>query len=514
MAAGSTDYVVLRDATFHGSRGPVFAGTTWRLPADEHWAIRGASGAGKSLFVAAICGVLPRLRGALSHPFLAGDPRYADSVFGILPPGSIAIASMDQHRAVLAGRAFHQLRWTTSLLSGAMPVAEFLSYRSVTRRNPFVVIDPTDPDEARFESVSRRERARWDLDALLDRPLVALSNGELHRLLVARALLLAPRLLIVDDPYAGLDLRTRARLTETLAALPAEGTGVLYVAARDEDVPRTVTHELEIAAGAVVYAGPRRSVPPRVPRPRTARSPAGRGTEPAVVLELRDVSVHLGGRTILDRVSLTVRVGERWALVGPNGSGKSTVLSLILADNPQAYRNHVAVCGVRLAPGTSVWDVKRRLGWVSPELDAHYPAATTLVDVVISGFRSSLGAYAPRDADSVAAAQVWLRRVGLADHGASPFGRLPRVEQRLAFLARACVHAPALLLLDEPCQGLDGPDRSRFAAALDECLAALNAALIYVTHEAAELPPGVEHVLALDGPSIMDQQRMSGAFPL
>ncbi len=499
MFERAADYVIMSDATFRGAKGAVFANANWRLASGERWAIRGVSGAGKSLFLAAITGRLPRLAGVLRHPFLEGQPHCADSIFGVLPPGSIAVASMEQHRAILSAREFHQLRWHGSLSSGAVLVREFLSQASVMLRNPFAVTDLDDTEVEKFAAVQIKEVERWDLKRLLERPLMALSNGELHRLLVARALMLEPRLLMVDDPYTGLDARTRALLTDNLAALEGGGTGVLYAVARDEDVPATVTHELEIAACVVGYTGVRRSVA----RTQISTAPATRlptlaaARSPSVVLELCGVTVRQGVVTLLEDVNLTIRDEERWALVGPNGAGKSTLLSLILADNPQSYSNRVVVGGRQLGPGTSIWDIKRLVGWVSPELDAHYPSATSVADVVLSGFRSSLGVHEALGVEAHEAAASWVERVGLKPRIAEELGGLQRLDQRLVFLARACVHRPKLLLLDEPCQGLDAFGRARFAEVLGFCLAELRAALVYVTHETSELPPSIDHVLEL-----------------
>jgi len=173
------------------------------------------------------------------------------------------------------------------------------------------------------------------------------------------------------------------------------------------------------------------------------------------------------------------------------------LLAVVLADHPQAHASDVVVCGRRLGPGTSVWDVKRCLGWVSPELDAHYPVGTPALDVVVSGFRASLGVYhAPTDEERGAAA-AWLERLGLSDRAAIAFDAISRCERRLLLLARASVHEPRLLLLDEPCQGLDARDRARFAPALELALVTLQAALVYVTHDAGELPPGIDRTLEL-----------------
>jgi len=507
MVHEQSDYIVLNDVTFRGANGPIFAHTTWRWVPGERWAIRGASGSGKSLFVSAIIGRLPRLSGTLRHPFLEGQLHCADTIYGVSPRGTIAVASMEQHRALLAARDFHQMRWHGSLSATALRVAEYLSWAAVAKLSPFVIDEQAYQAIARFEDCRRREIARWQLEPLLERPLLALSNGELHRLLVARALMLEPRLLIVDDPYAGLDAHTRVRLTENLSELEDQGTAVLYVAARDQDVPVTVSHELELDSGAVSYVGRRRASDRRkslVVHAESAIAPT-RLSLPEVVIELRDVSVKQGLVTLLDQVTLVVYAGERWALVGPNGAGKSTLLSLVLADNPQIHSNYVRICGRQMGPGTSIWDIKQNVGWVSPELEAHYPVATPIVDVVLSGFRSSLGVHEALGAEQREAADMWLGRVDLTAYRQKSLEDLRRRDRRLALLARACVHRPKILLLDEPCQGLDEPDRLHFVATLEHCLSVLGAAMVYVTHETAELPSTVDHWLEIEAGRVIQQ---------
>ncbi len=504
--AHADDYVQLHEVTLRIPGEQVFQGTTWRLPRDEVWAIRGASGAGKTLFAAAIMGKLPRACGLLRHPFLAGRRGCEDTSFGVLPPGTIAIASMDHHRRLTARRAFHQLRWHGSLAASSPTVRDYLSQQEVESRSAYAILDSA--EIARFEQARDREVQRFSLAPLLEKPLHALSNGELHRLLLARALMCDPGLLIVDEPFAGLDVSTRARVAELLESLPRQGTGVLYVVARDADLPTCVSHELEVRDRQVSYMGPRRfsaaeATPanePQAGRPRSTNSseePSAPGAPRDTVLELRDASVHQVGTTILQNVSWTIRSGEQWALLGPNGSGKSTLLSLMMGDNPQAHRNHVVVAGRRLAPGTSIWELKRRVGWVSPELDAHYPGAVPAIEAALSGFFGTLGLHASASVDACLHARAWLARIGYGQDPETPLQRLGPLERRLVLLARACVNEPVLLLLDEPCQGLDEAARRAFLAALDRAIERLGAAMIYVSHEQAELPPRIDRALEL-----------------
>jgi molybdate transport system ATP-binding protein len=493
----STPYVVLEDATFRGPDGPLFEHTNLDLGPGERWAVIGPSGSGKGLLLAGLMGKLSLASGRLRHPCLEGDARFADSTFGVLPPGSLALASMNQHRQLLRARQFHQLRWHGSFSAEMGTVRAFLERNQVEQRSAFAVTD--DAGATRFAQAHEREIARFDLERLLDRPLAALSNGELHRLLLARALMMDPRLLIVDEPFAGLDAPRCAALAEILDGLVTAGTGVLLATSRPADLPRGVDHVIEVEAGRVRTVGPRQTVPPR---PRSASRPSSPPAAPlsrtSSLVELRDVTVRQGAVTILDGVNLTVRAGEHWALVGPNGSGKSTLLSLILADNPQAFANHVRVAGRQLGPGCGIWDIKAQVGWLSPELDAHYPSHTPLIEVVLSGFAASLGLHRTPRPDETQAAMQALQRLDLLPAAHLRLLDASAVERRLALLARATVHRPPLLVADEPCQELDTQGRVRLLAAIEATARELGAGLLFVTHDPDEIPGSVSHVVALE----------------
>ena len=495
-ASGTAPYVILENATLRGPAGLVFAKSNLSLCSGERWAIVGPSDSGQDLLLAALAGKVILAEGRLRHPFLENDARFVDSVYGVLPPGSIAIASMKQHRQLLLAREFHQLRWHGSFTSDSTRVREYLERGQVEQRNPYAV---TDVEGApRFKRACQREIDRFELAALLDRPLVALSNGELHRLLLARALMLDPGLLLVDEPFAGLDMHSRGMLLEILDFLHAEGTGVVLAFAQPDDLPESISHIIEVQEHRILYAGPRRELhAPSVRRATVVASHAGFAPGPPLV-EFRDVTVRQGAVVLLDHVTFTISRGEHWALVGPNGSSKSTLLSLILADNPQAFANHIRVAGRQLGPGCGIWEIKALLGWVSPELEAHYPPDASALDAVRSGFSSSLGVHAEPTHDQWAAALDWLDRLSLAGVGSHPFASLGTRDRRMVLLARAAVHDPALLILDEPCLGLDQPSRERLLAAIEATALALRAGMIFVTHDPTEIPSSVTKLMVLE----------------
>jgi len=494
-------FVETEDATFRGPRGAIFPHTTLAIRPGERWVVVGPSGGEKSLFFAALMGKLSLMAGRLRHPFLEGDPRFADSIFGVLPPGSLALASMEEHRQWLLARDFHQLRWHGSLSHGRATVSHLLQRNVIEQRNPFAVIDDGDDDV--YAEAKDREIARFDLGPLLDRPVVALSNGELHRFILVRALLRRPRLLFMDDPMAGLDVESRGRLLAILDGLDQEGVAVVVGVENDADIPEATTHLLRLRDATVEHAGPRGGNSGRAAA-KTARCfdiprKAARAIAPAApILEMRDVRVHHGNITLLDGVTWTVQPSEQWALLGPNGSGKSTLLSLVLADNPQVYANHVRIAGFALEPGRSIWEQKAWLGWLSPELEAHYPTDARAFEVALSGFRSSLGVHTKLSVADEQEARAWLGALGIANRAETRLAELSALDRRLVLLARAVVHGPSLLLFDEPCQGLDASDRSVLGAAIVASVTALGAAMIYVTHDADEIPASVSKVLRLE----------------
>jgi len=507
--------VLLEHVTFRGPHGPVFPASDWEIQAGQRWAIVGPAGSGKGLLLEGVLGRLPLLAGRLRHPCLEGDPRFPDTVYGVLPPGSLALASMAQHRQLLLDRDFHQLRWHASLTAGRATVDAYLARPLVEGRHPFAVLDESGAE--RFATARAREIARFRLGELLHRPLPALSNGELHRLLLARALMLDPRLLCLDEPFAGLDDGHRADLLRTLDALSAEGIAVLLATSRPEDLPTGITHLVEVDDHRIVRAGPRHAPPtsPRRVTPPLSLPPMPAATLPPgePLLDLRDVTVQTGGATLLHHVNWRVQTGEQWVLLGKNGSGKSTLLSLILADHPQVHANHVAVAGRQPGPGYSIWDRKALLGWVAPELDAHYPAHASVLEVVLSGFDGWLGAHRDADPGEEQRALELLRHLDLADQRQTAFGALSTLDRRLVLLARATVHRPSLLLLDEPCQGLDENGRARFLSAVDAVVAALSAGLIFVTHDPGEIPAGADHLLVLDQGRVRYQGLRAGYDP-
>jgi molybdate transport system ATP-binding protein len=506
----------------------VFAHDRWVMKPGERWAIIGPNGAGKSLLAAALAGKVPFARSEL---ILGTDRR---------PPGShtrnqrranstpVFLVSPQWHREVLAQESsFYQSRWHTGFGEGQLTVARFLSQEAVEGINPFEVARRMGPRRDFLESRQRDVRS-LGIEPLWRRKLICLSHGEMRKVLLTHALLHFPRWLILDDPFGGLDVATRARLRKLISRLIRQGVGILVVTNRLEEIPTETTHLLLVHNHRIVAQGERDRVlqHPVVDRMRTEteRSVAAgvkvtlsgdaagvllhAELRPAELIVLRGVTIKYGQKPILRDLYWTIRAGEHWALSGPNGAGKSTLLSVIQVDNPQAYAQDIRLFGASPDSTQALWKARQRIGWMSSELHLHHPLDWSVMDIVCSGYFNSIGLHQRCSPGQRQAARVWLGKLELGSLWRAPFGDLSLAEQRIVLLARAVVKRPWLLILDEPCQGLDGIHRHRTLTAVEQVVAHSQAALIYVTHHSEEIPPCVTHLLRLRQGRVVFQGRL------
>jgi len=418
----------------------------------------GCNGSGKSWFADALRGHIPLLHGELRYHF--HPPK------GLNPEQAIGHISFEDRKSEVHDTVV-QSRWNSIEEESALRVRDFLSYERVMDINPFEVTSRPDSAKMIFTRRQRRAVGLLQIAAFLDRTLLSLSNGERQRVQWARALCHPLRLLVLDEHLMGLDAVSRRQLHGVVEELMRTPLRLLFLATRVEDLPWHVTHVLKIENCQVVAAGPRglllrrlRGGGPgprfpvpgpksRVPRLKVRFSNLKRRTEdshPArkqkTLVALRNITVRYGDKTILDRVNWSIQAGESWALLGPNGSGKSTLLSLILGDNPQVYVNDIVVFGRRRGVGESIWQVKRHIGWVSPELHLHFNEAITCLDAVVSGFRETIGLFEPPTAPQRRAAGQWLKRFKMLRFSQSPLLALSLGQQRMVLLARALVKRP------------------------------------------------------------------------
>lgn len=515
-------FISLRDISLRLYGRVLFEHTTWELLDDQHWAVVGANGSGKSTLVKALWGRVPVVKGEISYHFL--QHAHSEGAEAIsLPQDHIAYVSFEAQTTTLQGTGlFYQARWNSGVSKEGRSVSEYLSEHLVKRINPYEVRE-RHTDSASFLAQRARIIELLEIQGLLGRDLSQLSNGERRKVLLARALIGKPRLLILDNPFTGLDAQFRHRLGRVIDRLMQDEMRVMVVTARQDEILPGITHVLVVENCTVIARGPRDQVlaedsARRILNPVSPRDPEEvahdqRPQKPdagsQVLVQMRDVDVSYNGTHVLSRIHWTVRSGEHWALLGPNGAGKTTLLSLILGDHPQAYANEITLFGRRRGSGESIWEIKQRIGWVSPELHLYYPKRGSCLDVVCSGFYDSVGLYRRPSQAQRDIARSWMRRIGLLGTADTPFSAVSEGEQRMLLIARALVKHPLLLIFDEPCQGLDAGNRDQVLRTIDSIGQHLEASVLYVTHHAGELPRIISHVMRLDQGQIAALERLS-----
>ena len=459
--------------------------TSWQIEKGQHWAILGPNGAGKTSLVKALVGDVPVVKGTL-HAF--DNPAN---------PLRVEYVSFEQHQRLIAREDQRdEFRSFSGDLNRMTTVREILLEGDGQPTGP--VVDAADAI------------AGLKIQHLLGRGIRALSTGEMRKIQIARVLQKLPEIMILDEPFDGLDESSRRDLAQIIDDLMDDTRTVILVTHRQREILPKISHVLAVRDGKVLFQGSRSEVLTpfqmerlyafdfagafSIPAGEDRTEPAA-GSRPPTLVCMQHVTVQYGATTALDDVSWTVKHGENWAILGPNGSGKTTLLNLITADNPQAYANRIYLFGQRRGSGESIWDIKQRIGTVSSEFQIRYRKSIAAFEVVLSGFFDSVGLYRHASAQQKQTAEQWMAVLGIAHKSDKAFNQLSYGEQRMVLLARSMVKMPLLLILDEPCQGLDRTNRQRILDAIDVIGRHSGTHILYVTHYPDEIPACITHML-------------------
>lgn len=358
-----------------------------------------------------------------------------------------------------------------------------------------------------FTPWHKRLFATLNIAPLMGKAVITLSSGELRRFHIAKALLPAPKVLMLESPFIGLDPPTRRILDELMQQVTRElGISFILTLTESERMPAAVTHVYFLDGKSISH-----KMTAAEARERAACTPKVRLCEPDTlplqhetplygnVVQMRGVNISYGDRQIFRNLDWSVHSGEKWNVSGPNGSGKSTLLSLVNADNPAAYSLDITLFDRRRGSGESIWDIKRHIGYLSSEMHSSYRTPDTVLEVLRGGLSDRFGGLPSAGAGEAADAALlqWLRLFGAEHLAGRNYLTLSSGEQRYVLLIRAFVKNPDLLILDEPFQGLDPMLRSRAAAVTSAYCRQKNKTLIFVTHYIEELPSLVTHTLSL-----------------
>ncbi|WP_315816108.1 ATP-binding cassette domain-containing protein [Paraflavitalea speifideaquila] len=254
-----------------------------------------------------------------------------------------------------------------------------------------------------------------------------------------------PRLLVLDNPFVGLDVNGRAILHQILDKISTSGITLLLITTPDQLSP-CITHVATLQKGVLGSAVPvhqyRAPEPENISLPITTALQAITGTPETdftTAIKMEAVTIQYEGKYILNHIDWEVKRGERWSVSGPNGAGKSTLLSLITGDNPQAYANRIYLFDKLRGSGESIWDIKKKIGYVSPEMHLYFDYTATCFQAIASGLFDTIGLFRTLSEEQEELVNQWIKVMQLeakAQHGLS---RLSAGEQRLTLLARALI---------------------------------------------------------------------------
>jgi molybdate transport system ATP-binding protein len=456
---------VLKDVSFTVDKG-------------EWLAVIGASGSGKSTLVKTLGG----------QCFGTGTVAFANQ------PHIVTITQQHQFKNLsnLSSSFYYQQRFNSSDSEDAVTVNDALLAMEIE--------ESAIAEALSFLGITHVKHTR----------LIQLSNGEHKRFQLAKAILEDAEWILLDSPYIGLDVKARKLLNTVLNTLSAKGVNFLLVTSAT-DIPASVTHV------ALLKDGTLSSMMSRAEFEATKTSlintdtltisykqsfeyiqPAYTYSDFSVAIRMVNTNVIYNDKKILDGINWEVKKGECWNVSGHNGSGKSTLLSLVNGDNPQAFANEIYLFDKKKGTGETIWDIKQKIGYVSPELHHYFDSAASCYEVVASGLFDTIGLFKQLSSSQKEIVNQWMQLLKLEIFANKLFKQLSNGEQRLVLLARALVKNPPLLILDEPCQGLDSELAAGFIALINDICVNMNKTLIYVTHYEEEIPACVTNRLKLE----------------
>ena len=489
---------------------PYLQNTSWQINSDENWAILGPIGSGKTTFAKSLFGEVPIVKGRIKFHFSNRTLQNPAAIKGL-----IGYVSPELQGDIIEREALKDRFRAFSGKIGDVTKAKHLILDTLIK---------TAGGSGERKKLNRIAK-KIGIEALLERDVKSLSTGEMNTILIAKALMNDPRLLILDEPFEGLDQTSRNSLADSINDLTRKGVQLILITHRFEEIIPSITHVLLLKQGRIYKAGLKEDVftseninrayemdratdqpdrqellkaLPVLQRKKTPRHSDIKAAQPGILIELKNVTVTHNRKQILDGINWTVRDGENWIITGSKGSGKSTVLTLICGDNLQAYANEIYLFGKQRGSGESIWDIRQRLGYIASNLQFRQRKNINAFDVVCSGFFDSNGLYRRCSSEELSIAGQWTHFLDIADLSNQKFGRLSHGQRQLVLIARAMVKSPEFLILDEPFLGLDIKNKAKLSGILETIGSHTHTNLIYVPDQDAQVLNCMTHELKIE----------------
>lgn len=489
-----TKILSICNATIRHLDKVVFEELDFEWEQGQYWAIIGRSGAEQTTFLETIMGKTLVTKGEVVRPFAEAYQKEMSNL-GKVNSFRDLIATVSQQYTFRnksnIQNFYYQQRFNSMESEETATVLEYLSNVQQDQQGPWTL---------------QKVLQLMQLDALKYKSLIKLSNGETRRLAIGAALMKNPRVLLMDQPMTGLDAKTRESFDVVIKQIIGSGIH-LMMTTNSHEIPENISHVAVLGEKMIIKAGPRKDFDFRH---EDGHGIAGidqdilvqlllknENIQNSPIIDLRNVRVKYGEKLILDQVNWTVLPDEKWVLKGENGKGKSTLISLIIGENPQAYANDIWLFGRKRGSGESIWDIKRNIGFVAPELSRFFPLNQTCLKVVLSGLFDTMGLFKKVTKEQEVLAINWLKLFGLQNLSQKLFRQVSLEEQRFVLLARALIKKPSLLVLDEASQGMDAYQRALFKSIIDQVCHITPLTLIYVSHYQEDIPDAVDKVFQL-----------------
>lgn len=466
---------ILLDSASFAFRGSVLLKNLTLNLEDESYHINGPMASGKSTLLRAL---------ALKIPLIAGDRKIIHKGHELSNGSYIKLIQ------------FVEVAESLTMVSNKNGFYQQRYHAGMEGQNPILFQYLTSFGWNKSNAYHNNLILKLGLSSILDRHLLHLSSGQLMKMLISKSLLNQPKILFLDNPFAGLDAASCKELHDIMSVLYHDLNIQLLITGRASNIPEFINHEISMEGNAIKWMGNRshRLEPATEINESIANQIIDYNNEKrnalkkGNILEFKNVNVQYLSKPILKNISFTLTYGEKIALLGENGSGKSTVFSLIYGDHPLAYANEIYLFGKRRGSGESIWWLKKNMGCVSPELRMNIVGYRIVNEILLSGFFDS---YHPNkkitesDTDFV---DLLLSYFDIQNLKLRSFGSLSSGEQQLIIFIRSLVQHPPLLLLDEPYQNIDWPSILKCNFLLKTLGHQNDISLMFISHCQEEIP--------------------------
>lgn len=519
--------ITVKDCSITDNSKTILENLNWTMNEGEAWLITGANGSGKAAFI-----------DALSNNKKEFSCKAPNSLYMNQFKDSVAVVSLEAAASLIEEERLHDeseyMDKEDEGRTGRRFIGEVFQSKNKDKTFQYTGKYPPLPEEAKSLEAFPEVKL-CGVEKILDRGLRYMSTGEIRRTLLCRALLSKAKLIILSDPFAGLDAESRRILLEffdTMVSKEVSGKNnsnafphIILCMERFKEIPASINKVLKFTDGKISFSGNRDeyeriyneekkekeilrekrklsflSELENIRKESQILSGEEISNVPESLISFTNVNIGWDNHQVLKNLSWEVKHGVHWLIRGPNGSGKTTILELITGDNMQVFREDIKLFGKRRGTGETIWDIKKRLGIVSYRLHVEYRmvGGTSLEDVIISGFYDSIGLYqSPSDYEKNIA-RAWLKLAGLENKAEQTFSSLSYGEQRAILILRAAVKNPCVLILDEPCHGLDESTREMILDLIQRIGEIGTTTLLHVTHDPTEVLDLEKHVLELN----------------